>query len=168
MKCAKTAWPVSPFARVVFLAILVAVLGIPPLMAASTAVSTGRQAASGTGASTAARGPATSPQVAALAPAAPLQPEELLLVYNGNDPRSRELAEYYSTARNVPMDRLCPVSVKLNQEEIAREQYDRLIREPVRAFLEQHAQGRRIRCIVLFYGVPIRVGPTFSRLITNK
>jgi len=88
----------------------------------------------------------------------PLGPDELLLVYNRDDPRSRELAEYYARVRSVPDDRLCPVRANTRDEEISREHFERYIRRPVRDVLETQAFGRDIRCIVLFYGLPIRVG----------
>ena len=107
--------------------------------------------------------PSTSPSLFSSTltplPNGPLRSDELLLVYNGNDPESRELAEYYSTVRDVPLDHLCPLNVKPNQEEISRDLYDRQIRDPIRAFLRDHPRGGRIRCVVLFYGMPIRVGP---------
>lgn len=106
--------------------------------------------------------PSSTAQAASEASAAsarPLQADELLLVFNGNDPRSRELAEYYAQVRQVPVDRLCPVQVMLNKEEISRYQYEQQIRNPVRRHLEEQPFAARIRCIVLFYGMPIRVGP---------
>lgn len=90
--------------------------------------------------------------------AASLSPDELLLVYNQDDPRSRELVEYYAQARSVPRDRMCPVRVAWQKEELSRADFDRYLRGPIREYLEQHDFGRRIRCIVLFYGLPIRVG----------
>ncbi len=91
--------------------------------------------------------------------AAALSASELLLVYNQEDPRSRELAEYYAKVRSVPADRLCPVRAASRQEEVTRAAFDRNLRLPIRAFLDKHPESRRIRCIVLFYGLPIRVGP---------
>jgi len=93
------------------------------------------------------------------AAAEPLRPDQLLLVYNRDDARSRELAEYYAKARSVPIDRLCGVRANANAEEISREHFDRFIRPAVRAYLESQPFGRNIRCLVLFYGLPIRVGP---------
>ncbi|MBI4581865.1 MAG: TIGR03790 family protein [Planctomycetes bacterium] len=101
--------------------------------------------------------------VALSAAAAPLRPDELLLVYSRDDPRSRELAEYYAKVRGVPSGRLCVVRANPQQEEIPREQFDRYVRTPIRQFLEQHDSGRTVRCLVLFYGLPLRVGPKAAR-----
>lgn len=87
-----------------------------------------------------------------------LRADELLLVFNGNDAQSRALAEYYARVRNVPADRLCSVSAASRQEEISRELFDQHLRRPVREYLEKHDFGKQVRCIVLFYGLPIRVG----------
>ncbi len=88
-----------------------------------------------------------------------LKADELLLVYNQKDPRSWQLAEYYARVRQVPADRLCPVNVDIGKEEIPREAFNVAIRKPIREFLQKHDFGRQIRCIVLFYGLPIRIGP---------
>lgn len=95
--------------------------------------------------------------------ASPLRADELLLVYNRDDPRSRELAEYYARARSVPADRLCPVRAVVNDEEMARHHFDRYVRPAIRSHLESHDFGRQIRCLVLFYGLPIRIGPKLAR-----
>lgn len=90
--------------------------------------------------------------------AEPLKPDELLLVYNRDDSDSKELAEYYAKARGVPADRLLAVRAQPREEEVSREHFERFIRTPIRAHLQSQPYGPRIRCIVLFYGLPIRVG----------
>lgn len=89
----------------------------------------------------------------------PLTADGLLLLYNRDDPRSRELAEYYARVRSVPAEQILAVRARLGEEEIPREQFDADIREPVRRYLETFTGGAKIRCIVPFYGLPIRVGP---------
>ncbi len=98
-----------------------------------------------------------------------LRADELLLVYNRDDPRSRELAEYYAKVRAVPPEQLCPVRAPRDQEEISRTDFDRYIRRPVRAwFAANDADGTRVRCLVTFYGLPIRVGPKQGVLAEQK
>jgi uncharacterized protein (TIGR03790 family) len=95
--------------------------------------------------------------------AAPLTAGDLLLVYNGTLPDSRALAEHYAEVRGVPRDRLCPLTIRSGGEEIAAAEFDHLIREPIRQYLEQHQLRDRVRCLVTLYGLPIRVGKqTFS------
>ena len=98
--------------------------------------------------------------VAAWAPggAEPLRPDELLLVYKAGDPSSRKLAEYYASRRSVPANRLCALSIKSNKDQISSADFERLIRKPIRDYLEQKRLRKRVRCLVTFYGVPIRVG----------
>lgn len=91
--------------------------------------------------------------------AAPLGPEELLLVFKSNDPDSRVLAQYYAEARGVPADRLLGLDIQASGEEIPANEFERSIRGPIRARLEQAGMGDKVRCLVTFYGLPIRVGP---------
>lgn len=90
--------------------------------------------------------------------APPLTADQLLLVYNQRDPESVELAEYYAKARRVPADRLCPLEIQSTADEISRAEYERLIRDPIRDFLTRRGLRDKVRCLVTFYGVPIRVG----------
>lgn len=92
-----------------------------------------------------------------VARAGPLQPDELLLVFNNTDKNSRNLALYYARQRGVPEGRFCPVTVDPAREEIMADAFEREIRLPVRRFIDANGLAGRIRCIVTFYGVPIRV-----------
>jgi uncharacterized protein (TIGR03790 family) len=94
---------------------------------------------------------------AGFAHAGPLQADDLLLIYNDQVPASKELAEYYATARRVPPARLCPVSIPGNAEEISGKHFDRLIRAPVRSYLQEKGLEEQVKCLVTFYGLPIRV-----------
>lgn len=91
------------------------------------------------------------------APAGPLQADELLLLYSTADPASRDLAEYYAVARKVPADRLLGLTVRARGEEVAPAEYEASIREPVRAFIEKRGLQEKVRCLVVFYGLPLRV-----------
>ena len=87
-----------------------------------------------------------------------LQADELLLVYNRLDPQSADLANYYAKVRNVPSDRLCPLDLKSNTDDISRDDFERLIRKPIRDYLTAHRLRDKVRCLVTFWGLPIRVG----------
>ncbi len=87
-----------------------------------------------------------------------LRPDELLLIYNGSAPASGELASHYARMRGVPGGRLLAVQVDAQKEEISAAHFERLIRQPVRKYLEEQKLRERVRCLVTFYGVPIRVG----------
>ncbi|HSW46694.1 MAG TPA: TIGR03790 family protein [Phycisphaerae bacterium] len=92
-------------------------------------------------------------------PPSPLRADELLLVYNRLEPVAADLARHYADARNVPADRLCPLEVPSKTDEIGRADFERLIREPIREHLTAHKLRDKVRCLVTFHGLPIRVGP---------
>jgi uncharacterized protein (TIGR03790 family) len=104
-------------------------------------------------------------------------PAHLLVVYNSNDPDSKDLAEYYAARRNIPDERVLGISCATN-EEINREQYEDTIRSPIMDYLLQknwmvrHTEpllvnGRAIDllvatrndiwAIVLMRGVPLKI-----------
>lgn len=92
-------------------------------------------------------------------------PQEVLLVYNGNSSVSKAIADKYSRERHVK-DILvirCRDSARTTDNEtISLEDYSREIAKPVQNYLEHH---RQINFIVLTKGVPIRIdgGITGSR-----
>ena len=58
-----------------------------------------------------------------------------VVVYNENDPLSRDLADFYAEKRGIPAERVvgsrCPTD-----EEISREEYDDTIAGPLRAIFD--------------------------------
>lgn len=86
-----------------------------------------------------------------------LQPEELLLVVNSRVAEGRELAEYYRTRRQVPADQLVEVTMSAS-EDCSRAEYQRQLALPLQRYLRANPH-KNIRCLVLFYGLPLRVGP---------
>jgi len=87
----------------------------------------------------------------------PLTADELLLIYNANDPDSKKLAYHYAKIRQVPTDRLLGINVKPGREAIAPKTFELQIRQPVRKYLEKNQLQEKVRCLVTFYGLPIRV-----------
>ena len=94
---------------------------------------------------------------------AELTADELLLIYNTNSPTSKELAEYYAHKRSVPSRHLLGLDLPLT-EELLRTDYDRQVVRPLRRYLWDTGLAARVRCLVTFYDVPLRVGP---RLLTE-
>ncbi len=97
-----------------------------------------------------------------------------VVVYNANDPLSRDLADFYAGKRGIDPARVvglkCPIT-----EDISRAEYDATIAEPLRAvFDERHWWTRspdrpgseptstvdtnRVRFLVLIRGIPLRIG----------
>jgi uncharacterized protein (TIGR03790 family) len=89
---------------------------------------------------------------------AELTSDELLLIYNTNSAASKELAEYYAERRAVPPENLVGLDLPL-VEEISRVDYDEKIVGPLRRYLWDKDLAAKVRCLVTFYDVPLRVGP---------
>lgn len=103
--------------------------------------------------------------VLSLAPSvrAELTSDELLLIYNRNSPESERIARYYAARRGVPDDRLLGLDLPA-QEDIPRTAYDREMVTPIRRHLWDRNLADKVRCLVTFYDVPLRVG---RRLLTK-
>jgi uncharacterized protein (TIGR03790 family) len=87
-----------------------------------------------------------------------LEPEGLLLIVNRNSSESLELAHLYQQRRKIPAENLLRVAFP-ETEDLNREQYQEQLVEPLREFLHEQNAGQSIRCLVLFYGIPLRVAP---------
>jgi len=85
-----------------------------------------------------------------------LQPEEVLVIANRNAARSIGLAQYYMEQRGIPKGNLLQLWLT-DQEQCSRDDYDRKVAKRVRAFLREKDGGRRIRCLLVMYGVPLKV-----------
>ena len=89
--------------------------------------------------------------------AAALTPDELLLIANGNVPASVKTAEFYAKARLVPDGRILKLNLP-GAEEISFDRYERDIVPQVRQFLRDNDLKTKVKCLVTFYGLPIRIG----------
>lgn len=87
---------------------------------------------------------------------AQLQPDQLLLITNKNMPEGRVLAELYASQRGVPDGRIVEIPLPVTEEVDAR-QYDEHILPAVREFLEQNKLQDQVKCLVTFYGMPLRL-----------
>ncbi|MHC5059532.1 MAG: TIGR03790 family protein [Planctomycetota bacterium] len=88
-----------------------------------------------------------------------LEPDEILVVANGNNPASMRVANHYCEKRNVPKENI--LKLTLNREpadDITRSRYDKLIAHPVRIKLAEPGFSGRIKCLLTVYSVPFRVG----------
>ncbi len=86
-----------------------------------------------------------------------LSPDELLLLTNSTNPAGERCAEFYAKARLVPDGRI--LSIKMpNNDQISFEEYERDVVPAVRAFIRRNHLQSKIKCIVTFYGVPLRIG----------
>ncbi|MCY2951470.1 MAG: hypothetical protein NTU53_05765, partial [Planctomycetota bacterium] len=86
-----------------------------------------------------------------------LEPDEILLVVNQKVPESRPLAEFYRAARSIPMGRIVSLNLP-GTEEMGFGVYEREVVFPIRQFLRKNELQNKVKCIVTFYGVPLRLG----------
>lgn len=88
-----------------------------------------------------------------------LAAEELLIIANRAVPESSRLALFYMRKRNVPGNNLLLLTTAKG-EQISREGYEREIASPVRNFIgKRDPEGKKFKCIVLMYGMPLRILP---------
>jgi hypothetical protein len=87
-----------------------------------------------------------------------LTADEVVVIANSRMAGSMDLARYYMQKRKIPLNRLLSVSVSTD-EVVSRDEYDRAVRIPVRNAIEKLRSEDRISCLVLFYGMPLKVNP---------
>jgi uncharacterized protein (TIGR03790 family) len=87
-----------------------------------------------------------------------LTADELLLVVNKNQPESQQLAEFYAKARSVPDGRIVALDLPTT-DDISFDAYERNVVPPIANFLREHTLDPKIKCLVTFYGVPLRIEP---------
>jgi uncharacterized protein (TIGR03790 family) len=93
------------------------------------------------------------------------RPPELLVVVNGESPVSRAIGDYYMRARGIPSSQLVSLSVPLRDprlegvehETISRADFERLVRDPIVRFLDEHELRDRILVLVTTKGIPLMV-----------
>jgi uncharacterized protein (TIGR03790 family) len=85
-----------------------------------------------------------------------LEPSEIALVVNRNVADGKALAEEYAKARGVPAGRIIELDLP-NSDEVPFQQYESNVVPVVREFLVKNNLVRSVRCLVTFYGVPLRV-----------
>jgi uncharacterized protein (TIGR03790 family) len=94
----------------------------------------------------------------AAGPALALQPDELLLLANKNHEDSVALAKFYADARHVPEGRILAVDFgSRDPEQITFDEYETAVVPAVRAFLRGRGLQDKVKCVVTFYGAPLRI-----------
>jgi len=97
-----------------------------------------------------------------------LSPGEILLLANKNNPKSIELAKYYMEKRKIPGANLLKLDIT-EKETCSRMAYEMKVAAPVRTFFKNNNVKGRIRCILLMYGLPLRVtAPPLSKKEKNE
>lgn len=85
-----------------------------------------------------------------------LQPEQVVLVANRAVPESVELARYYQLKRHIPSGNLLIINMS-GREDCSRVEYQQQLVVPLRRHLSELPGP--VRCLLLFYGLPLRVAP---------
>lgn len=99
--------------------------------------------------------------ICASAASAALAPDEIALIVNRAAPEGVELAAFYARARGIPVDRVIQLDLP-NTDEMPFDQYDRDVVPTVRQFLHDRGLEQKVRCLVTFYGVPLRIADRTS------
>ncbi|HNS20530.1 MAG TPA: TIGR03790 family protein [Sedimentisphaerales bacterium] len=88
-----------------------------------------------------------------------LEPNEILVVANTEQPASVRLARYYCEKRGIPSGNVIPVSLGTPvRDSIGRADYEKRLAGPIRRTFTARKDLAHIRCLVTTYGVPFRVG----------
>ncbi|HMP00925.1 MAG TPA: TIGR03790 family protein [Gemmatales bacterium] len=91
---------------------------------------------------------------------ADLGPADVFILANADSGPSIELAEYYAHRRGVPREHIVSLPMPLT-EEVSRADFDRLIRDPLRARLAE--RRGQVKVLLTVNGVPLRVAAQSTR-----
>lgn len=88
-----------------------------------------------------------------------LEPNEILIIVNGDISQSVRLAEYYCEKRKIPADNIVTLSLGSTlKDSISRQDYEKKLAVPIRSKLYSPAFAGKIRCLLTTYGVPFKAG----------
>ncbi len=87
-----------------------------------------------------------------------LEPDEILIIANGNHSESVAIAQYYCGRRGVPTDNILtlPLGTELSYS-ITRANYEKQLASPIRERLLGLGFDGHIKCLLTTYGVPIKI-----------
>jgi uncharacterized protein (TIGR03790 family) len=85
-----------------------------------------------------------------------LEPDNLLLITNKNQPQGRQLAEFYAAQRKLPDHRILDLDLPPG-EEISFDAYENQVIPVVRDFLKTNNLQSKVTCLVTLYGTPLKI-----------
>ncbi len=89
-----------------------------------------------------------------------LEPDEILVIANGDNAASVRIARYYCKSRHVPTKNILTVSLGTElRDTISRNDYNKWLAEPIREKLFSFEFAGEIGCLLTTYAIPYRVGP---------
>lgn len=87
---------------------------------------------------------------------AELRPDEIAIVAMRQSPHSREIAEYYAKARNIPSAQILLLDGK-PAADLPRVEWETRTRPAIRGWLVSQQLEGKIRCMVTVWDVPLRI-----------
>jgi uncharacterized protein (TIGR03790 family) len=87
-----------------------------------------------------------------------LQPDEIALVVNSNVPDGVALAQFYAQQRHIPDNRILVLDLP-KADQMSCRQYEDQVVPQVRDFIHSAGLEGKLKCLVSFYGVPLRIDP---------
>ena len=87
-----------------------------------------------------------------------LEPDDIALVVNSNEPEGKALAEFYAAQRHIPDNRILVLDLPKTDQITCRE-YEEQVVPKVKDFLHTGHLESKVKCLVTFYGVPLRIDP---------
>ena len=87
-----------------------------------------------------------------------LEPHEVLVLINKDVAASNNLAEYYMKKRKIPQENFLKITITDN-ESCTREDFVSQVVFPVRQHIRDKDKSGQIRCLLLMYGLPIKINP---------
>lgn len=88
-----------------------------------------------------------------------LEPNDVLIIANGDISESVRLAQYYCKRRGVSKDNILVLPLGANLDDsITRDNYEKYLAEPIRQKLYSLEFAGRFRVLLTTYGVPLKVG----------
>ncbi|NPA95501.1 MAG: TIGR03790 family protein [Thermodesulfobacteria bacterium] len=96
-----------------------------------------------------------------------LDPSQVLVVVNDSSPESLSLAGYYRKARNIPKKNFVHISCT-SKDAIPRWAFEKDIVAPLKKALSSRKHLSKIRCLLLTYGVPLRIFPGKNKVKGKK
>jgi len=89
-------------------------------------------------------------------PSYSISPEEVLVVYNGDNIDSVKLAKEYQAIRKIPEKNMCYV-ICTSSETISRDEYNQKIRKKIENHLIKNSIKEKILFITTIYGLPLGI-----------
>lgn len=96
-----------------------------------------------------------------------LEPDEVALICNSRVPASVELAKFYAQARGVPLSNIIELSLP-DGEQMGAERFDGDVVMPIRKAIVSKGLRSKIKCLLTFYGVPLKLAPRTNRAEEQK